>query len=139
MSLNFAIKDLLHHVRELKGYMIVSLIVNILTNLFLNILDAFRVLTIPETLNFLNYTVVELFSQFNRFLLILCGVLLIFIQITNNHALLMARKKDISPDDGNKLLNGPLVRAPSEPKPVVDGDLPVKLQIKSINNSGNSW
>ena len=35
-------------------------------------------------------------------------------------------------------LNGPLVSAPSLPKPVVEGDLPVRLQMKSMNSSGSS-
>src|SRR5215467_3456677 len=39
---------------------------------------------------------------------------------------------------GGSALNGPLVRAPSEPAPVVEGDLPVILQINSMNNSGSS-
>jgi hypothetical protein len=39
---------------------------------------------------------------------------------------------------GGSALNGPLVSAPSEPAPVVDGDLPVMLQMNSMNNSGSS-
>jgi len=35
-------------------------------------------------------------------------------------------------------LKGPLVSAPSLPAPVVEGDLPVTLQMKSMNSSGNS-
>ena len=35
-------------------------------------------------------------------------------------------------------LNGPLVRAPSEPAPVVDGDLPVIEEMNSMNSSGSS-
>src|ERR1039457_3087360 len=34
-------------------------------------------------------------------------------------------------NDGGSALNGPLVNAPSEPAPVVEGDLPVMLQINS--------
>ena len=40
---------------------------------------------------------------------------------------------------GGNALNGPFVNAPSEPAPVVEGDLPVMLQMYSMNNSGNSW
>jgi hypothetical protein len=40
---------------------------------------------------------------------------------------------------GHNALNGPFVNAPSLPNPVVDGDLPVRLQMKSMNNSGDSW
>ena len=40
---------------------------------------------------------------------------------------------------GRRALNGPLVSAPSEPAPVVDGLLPVNEQTKSMNNSGSSW
>ena len=39
---------------------------------------------------------------------------------------------------GGSALNGPLVSAPSEPAPVVDGDLPVMLQMNSMNSSGSS-
>ncbi len=39
----------------------------------------------------------------------------------------------------SRALNGPLVRAPSLPAPVVEGDLPVRLQMKSMNSSGSSW
>ena len=39
---------------------------------------------------------------------------------------------------GGRALNGPLVKAPSEPAPVVDGDLPVRLAMKSMNASGSS-
>ena len=35
-------------------------------------------------------------------------------------------------------LNGPLVRAPSEPAPVVDGDLPVIDEMNSMKSSGSS-
>jgi hypothetical protein len=35
-------------------------------------------------------------------------------------------------------LNGPLVSAPSLPAPVVDGLLPVRLAMKSMNSSGSS-
>jgi hypothetical protein len=35
-------------------------------------------------------------------------------------------------------LNGPLVSAPSEPAPVVEGDLPVMLLMNSMNSSGSS-
>ena len=38
---------------------------------------------------------------------------------------------------GNSALNGPFVNAPSDPAPVVDGDLPVILEINPINNSEN--
>ncbi len=37
-----------------------------------------------------------------------------------------------------RALNGPLVRAPSEPAPVVDGDLPVMEEMNSMNSSGSS-
>ena len=40
---------------------------------------------------------------------------------------------------GQTALNGPFVSAPSLPKPVVDGDLPVKLARKSMKSSGSSW
>ena len=39
---------------------------------------------------------------------------------------------------GVRALNGPLVSAPSEPVPVVEGDLPVRLLISSMNSSGVS-
>ena len=39
---------------------------------------------------------------------------------------------------GGSALNGALVSAPSEPAPVVDGDLPVMLQMNSMNSSGSS-
>jgi hypothetical protein len=39
---------------------------------------------------------------------------------------------------GQTALKGALVSAPSLPKPVVDGDLPVRLLKKSMNNSGSS-
>ena len=35
-------------------------------------------------------------------------------------------------------LNGPLVSAPSEPAPVVEGDLPVIEEMNSMNSSGSS-
>ena len=38
---------------------------------------------------------------------------------------------------GGSALNGPLVSAPSEPAPVVDGDLPVMLEINSMKSSGS--
>ncbi len=37
---------------------------------------------------------------------------------------------------GQSALNGPLVSAPSLPNPVVDGDLPVRLEMNSMNSSG---
>ena len=40
---------------------------------------------------------------------------------------------------GDSALKAVLVSAPSLPKPVVAGDLPVRLQMKSMNSSGNSW
>ena len=40
---------------------------------------------------------------------------------------------------GGSALNGPLVSAPSLPNPVVAGDFPVMLQMKSMNSSGSSW
>ena len=40
---------------------------------------------------------------------------------------------------GGRALKGPLVRAPSEPAPVVEGDFPVRLAIRSMKASGNSW
>ena len=39
---------------------------------------------------------------------------------------------------GGSALNGPFVSAPSLPNPVVAGDLPVRLQIMSMNSSGSS-
>jgi len=39
---------------------------------------------------------------------------------------------------GGSALKGPLVSAPSLPAPVVDGDLPVMLEMNSMNASGNS-
>jgi hypothetical protein len=39
---------------------------------------------------------------------------------------------------GGMALKGPFVSAPSDPNPVVEGDLPVRLQIKSMKSSGNS-
>ena len=40
--------------------------------------------------------------------------------------------------DGKQLLKGLLVMAPSEPAPVVEGDLPVTETIKSMKSSGSS-
>jgi hypothetical protein len=40
---------------------------------------------------------------------------------------------------GGSALNGPFVSAPSLPNPVVEGDFPVRLQMKSMNSSGSSW
>ena len=40
---------------------------------------------------------------------------------------------------GQQRVERPFVSAPSLPKPVVDGDLPVRLQMKSMNSSGSSW
>ena len=37
---------------------------------------------------------------------------------------------------GERALNGPFVSAPSLPKPVVDGDFPVRLQMKSTVSNG---
>jgi hypothetical protein len=37
-----------------------------------------------------------------------------------------------------RALNGPLVSAPSEPAPVVEGDLPVIEEMNSMNSSGTS-
>ena len=39
---------------------------------------------------------------------------------------------------GSRALNGPLVKAPSLPAPVVEGLLPVSEQMKSMNSSGSS-
>ena len=39
---------------------------------------------------------------------------------------------------GGRALKGPFVSAPSEPAPVVEGDLPVMLQMNSMNSSGSS-
>ena len=40
--------------------------------------------------------------------------------------------------NGGNELKGPFVKAPSDPAPVVDGDLPVMLQMNSMNSSGSS-
>ena len=38
---------------------------------------------------------------------------------------------------GGSALNGPFVSAPSDPAPVVDGDLPVMDEMNSMNSSGS--
>ncbi len=42
-------------------------------------------------------------------------------------------------DDGAEGVEGDLVSAPSVPAPVVEGDLPVSEQMKSMKSSGSSW
>ena len=53
------------------------------------------------------------------------------VRINDNNELL---RSEVASNE----LNGPLVKAPSEPAPVVDGDL-VKLLTNSIKSSGSSW
>ncbi len=96
MNINFAMKDLIQHSGELKGNLRISIITTVLINLFINLMTGLGVLIIPTDIVYLNFTIFELFTQFNRFILIMCGILLFFVHISNNHALLLARKHDIS-------------------------------------------
>jgi hypothetical protein len=47
-------------------------------------------------------------------------------------------KRRIQIDDRRQRIKWPLVSAPSDPAPVVEGDLPVTLQMNSIKSSGSS-
>ena len=96
MSLNFAIKDLLHHRGELKGYLKISITFNTLLIVFMNILQTLGLLFLPNQVTTYSYTIIEFSTQYNSFLLILTLILAIFINSLNNHTIITSRKKDIS-------------------------------------------
>ncbi|MHA1675068.1 MAG: FtsX-like permease family protein, partial [Promethearchaeota archaeon] len=96
MSMNFAIKDIVHHRLESKSILRSNITILSLFFFYLNIVRSFNFLMMPPLINFLNFTLFELFTQFNQFLLILTGILAAAILIINNHAIIEARKKDIA-------------------------------------------
>ncbi|XEO75985.1 hypothetical protein WKT22_01006 [Candidatus Lokiarchaeum ossiferum] len=96
MSFNFAIKDLYFYKSQSKSYMKINIAIIALAIFFVNIIPSLGLLFLPERINTFTYTIVEIFTQYNLFLIILTLLLTIFIIITNNHALIQTRKKDIA-------------------------------------------
>ncbi|MHA2002168.1 MAG: FtsX-like permease family protein [Promethearchaeota archaeon] len=96
MSFNFAVKDLVHHKIHTKSYLLMSTASIALAVLFLNLIQSLGMLVIPSTIRIFNFTVIQLYAQYNQFTIILTVILAFFIIITNNHAFIQARKKDMA-------------------------------------------
>lgn len=96
MSFNFAIKDLYFYKSQSKSYMKVNIAIIALAIFFVNIIPSLGLLFLPERIHTFTYTIIEIFTQYNLFLVILTLLLTIFIIISNNHALIQTRKKDIA-------------------------------------------
>jgi ABC-type antimicrobial peptide transport system permease subunit len=96
MSINFAMKDLLHFGGQSKSYLKSSVLIIALAIGFLNFTQSLGLLQISGTINLYTYTIVELFSQFNGFLVSLTYILTIILILSQNHAIILQRKKDIA-------------------------------------------
>jgi ABC-type antimicrobial peptide transport system permease subunit len=96
MSFNFAFKDIANHGPQTKSYIKVSVAVTALAIFFLNLIYGLGLLFLPSTVSVYTYTLLELNAQYNGFLVILTFILVIFIMLTQNHAIILARKKDIA-------------------------------------------
>jgi len=96
MNLNFAFKDMLNHMPQTKSYFRVSVAVTALAIFFLNLTYGLGLLFLPPTVKASTYALIELNTQYNAFLVILTFILVIFIMLTQNHAIILARKKDIA-------------------------------------------
>jgi ABC-type antimicrobial peptide transport system permease subunit len=96
MSLEFAIKDLLHFGTQSKVYLRSAIMVNIFAILFLNLTKSLGVLYVASPVTLYTYTIVEIFSQYNLFLLAMAFILAGVVIFSLNHSLIMHRRKDIS-------------------------------------------
>ncbi|MHA1746928.1 MAG: FtsX-like permease family protein [Promethearchaeota archaeon] len=96
MSFNFAFKDIANHGPQTKSYVKVSVAVTALAIFFLNLIYGLGLLFLPSTVSVYTYTLLELNAQYNGYLVILTFILVIFIMLTQNHAIILARKKDIA-------------------------------------------
>ena len=96
MSFNFAFKDIMNHMPQTKSYIKVSVAVTALAIFFLNLIYGMGLLFLPSTVDIYTYTLLELNTQYNGLLVILTFILVIFIMLTQNHAIILARKKDIA-------------------------------------------
>lgn len=96
MSFNFAIKDLYHYKEQTRSYLKSTTAVIALMFFFSNIIPSFGLLNLPASINLYTITIIEIFTQYNKFLLILALILTGFVVISNNHALIQTRKSDIA-------------------------------------------
>jgi ABC-type antimicrobial peptide transport system permease subunit len=96
MSSNFAMKDLYHFRKQAKSYLKGTISIIALSILFLNLIQSVGFLTQPAEVNYLSYTFIELYSQYNTFLISLTIVLTVVIVVSSNHAVIQHRKKDIA-------------------------------------------
>ena len=95
MSLNFAIKDLLHFKEQTKAHLKTNFSIIALVVLFLNLTSSMNLLSIQSPLSYLTFTLFELITQYHRFLVILIVILVFVVMLNSNHAIIEHRKKDI--------------------------------------------
>ena len=95
MSLNFAIKDLLHFKEQTKAHLKTNSSIIALVVLFLNLTSSMNLLSVQSPLSYLTLTLFELITQYHRFLVILIVILVFVVMLNSNHAIIEHRKKDI--------------------------------------------
>ncbi len=95
MTLNFAIKDLLHFKEQTKSHLKTNSSIIALVVLFLNLTNSMNLLSVQSPLSYLTLTLFELITQYHRFLVILIVILVFVVMINSNHAIIEHRKKDI--------------------------------------------
>jgi ABC-type antimicrobial peptide transport system permease subunit len=95
MSLNFAIKDLLHYKEQTKAHLKTNSSIIALVILFLNLTNSMNLLNVHSPITYLTLTLFELITQYHQFLVILILILVFVVMINSNHAIVEHRKKDI--------------------------------------------
>ena len=95
MTLNFAIKDLLHFKEQTKSHLKTNSSIIALVILFLNLTNSMNLLNVHSPISYLTLTLFELITQYHKFLVILIVILVFVVMINSNHAIVEHRKKDI--------------------------------------------
>lgn len=96
MSLNFAMKDLFYYSEQSKLYLRNCIVIIGFAIIFLNFTQSIGVLSLSAQSDLFTVTIIELFSQYNNFLVLLTYCLAIVIVLLGNHAIIIQRKKDIA-------------------------------------------
>jgi ABC-type lipoprotein release transport system permease subunit len=96
MSVNFALKDLYHFGTQTKTYLRAGIAVLATTFFFLNLSRSIGILEFSTPIRQYTYTMMDIFTQYNLFLIILTFLLAASVMFSLNHALIMHRKQDIA-------------------------------------------
>ena len=96
MSLNFTFKDISHYDEQTKIYLKSTVLLIAVTIFFINLTQSLGLFLVQSDIHIYNLSIIQFYSQFNEFLMIMMFIAANIVVASQNHAIILHRRKDIA-------------------------------------------